>query len=515
LVKKPESFDNIADVFKLSLNEMENRFNNLEASVSKLSEKLETVNPEELAELQQRLEDVEDLIMVEQAGILELQKMLVGIDEKFKGIPPAGLVEELQDRLRKMNEKVKDLSESVEKVPQSMGDRLNKLEGDVDSLSQMPAGSAVEVEDIENRVAGMKVKFSSLKDYTEEALRSVNRKIDKLSETVSSPSTDYDYLATRLDTLKDGINILSDKKIEMEVKIAEIDEKVDILNNKVKEGLKEEFTDEIKNNRRDLVLTAARLDSVERIIKNLNDNLREVEKSAKKFEGFEKLSMLNKNVDEKMESFKMVEQEVKRLSNHVETMYETLDRRLSKVKGAESKIGDLKKDLESVKDVVDKTRVDVMSMVRKDDLDKKLDEAVSTAKSAEELSDEVKEKFDNRIQSLEDVQTKIFKQLDNLRKSISGMPKEKVKTIKVESPRGMGKVDDIYMALSDSEKRIRDIETRIVNMERNLANFQEPSAVVEAQTNELIDRFVFLESRLAAIEASMRSTANKQPIILE
>ncbi len=509
LAKKPESFDNIADIFKLSLNQMEERFTGLEATISSLQEKLEKAEPEDLAPLEQRIEDIEDLIMVEQAGVIELQKMLAGVDQKFNELASGAPTQELQDRIRTLDSRVKSLSETVSKTLPEIQRNLNRTENDVRYLSQMPPQAEIESDNIENRLVEMKVHFSSVKDYTEEAIKNMNRKISQLSEIVNRPRADFDFINSKFSSLKSGIDMLSDKKIEIDMKVAKLDEKVNVLSDRLKEVLTDKFVDEIEDNKRSIVTTNARLESVERVIKNLNKNLAEVENSAKKFEGFEKLTMLNKNVDKKMQDFKIVEEEVKRLSNHVEMMYENLDRRLSKVKEAEERIDGLKKDLEGVKDVIDKTRVDIMSRVKKEDLDKRLQEIVGSIKANTQPFIESARKIGNRIQSLEDVQTKTFKQMGELQKETSAIatrPREK--PARVEIPKGIENIDDIYMSLSD-------IESRTADMERKIANIEEPSGLIEAQTMELIDRFVFLESRLAAIEASMRRTASNQPIILE
>jgi chromosome segregation ATPase len=418
LAKKPESFDNIADVFKLSLSEMEKRFADLEKSVSGLKERLDKIKPDKASPISQRVDDLEDLIMVEQAGIIELKKMLSNVDQKFEGLSSDASVEKIENKIEEIEKRLSDLS----------------------------------------------------------------------AET------------SKFDSLKSGIDILSDKKAEMDMKIADLEEKIGSVRAELQSSSSQKYIEEVKNNKHSIAETNARLESIEEMIKDMNDGLTETEKSINKFKEFDKLTELSKDVEAKLQELRLMENETRRLSNNMET-----------IQKKEKEIPNLKKDLEKIKDEIESIRTDMLSFVKKDGMG-----AITTGA----LADSVK-KLDNRLSSLEEAQAETVKRLetvsggkelldsvDELGKRVDSLEKKTVPIATEKEKPVKTMLDDIYKSLSDAESRLAD-------MEKKIAHIEEPSALFEAQTAELIDRFVFLESRLAALEASIRSTANKQPVILE
>ncbi|MHA1743339.1 MAG: hypothetical protein ACTSV6_03695, partial [Candidatus Heimdallarchaeota archaeon] len=62
-----KSLGKVEDKFKLSLLQIEKRFVDLEVALGELNEKIKKVDVKAISEMKQRMEDIEDLIMVEQA----------------------------------------------------------------------------------------------------------------------------------------------------------------------------------------------------------------------------------------------------------------------------------------------------------------------------------------------------------------------------------------------------------------------------------------------------------------
>lgn len=557
--KKPEVFENVADMLKLSLTQTEKRLTDLETTVSEISEKFKDIRPDSMPELQQRIDDIEDLIMVEQAGLMELKTVMTEVDNKFGEVSTAGQSEEFQEnvfqRMKVLEDRVVAASDAVEKLSGGLQGRLGRLESDVKYLSEMPKAEAGP--DAGRALEEVKANLSAVKDYTEGAIENLRRDVARFSE--SKADFDTSVITSNIDSLKSGIDILSGKKIEMDMKIAEIDEKIEIMNNKVKEAISQKFVDEVKDNRRSITMTNARLDAVEKVIIELNGSLRDVERTAKKFEGFERLSMLNKEVEEKFGKFKLMEDEVKNLSNHIELMYQTFDNKLNKMSSAEKETERLAKDLGAVKNEIDRTRVDMMAMLKKDDVKKQfeetgrrfdemgrqLEEALVKSKGREERLNMVEEelarieptfnkvagfekelsnlkvpsfnagplgdsinKLGNRLKMLEDVQVDAFNQIEALGKRAPAPAVEKP----TAAPND---IRELISRIEGLSKSVSKLQGRIDSMDSRFANAAEPSAVFDAQMSDFLDKFVFLESRLAAIEAGMRKTINTQPIVLE
>ncbi|GEM_PF-5387266 len=89
--------------FKLSLIQIEKRFVDLEATVGELLQKVKDLDAESMKELRERIDSLENLIMVEQAGIIELKKALESYSSE-REIPY-----DIRERLAKIEEKLASL----------------------------------------------------------------------------------------------------------------------------------------------------------------------------------------------------------------------------------------------------------------------------------------------------------------------------------------------------------------------------------------------------------------------
>jgi chromosome segregation ATPase len=90
----------------------------------------------------------------------------------------------------------------------------------------------------------------------------------------------------------------------------------------------------------------------------------------------------------------------------------------------------------------------------------------------------------------------------------------------VKAPADMGKfsanINAINARIVDLSKHLSGLEERITPMERNVKEVQQPN--LDSQIEELVNKIVFLETRLGAMENVMSKNQNIekiQPIILE
>ena len=103
---EPEDFSKIEDKFKLSLNQIQKRIVDLEVAISELSSKTtDTKMPNDLA---QRVEDLEDMSMVESMGINELKKMM----EQPQGTG------QTNDGLSGLEQRIANLENQINSMPQ-------------------------------------------------------------------------------------------------------------------------------------------------------------------------------------------------------------------------------------------------------------------------------------------------------------------------------------------------------------------------------------------------------------
>ena len=80
-----------------------------------------------------------------------------------------------------------------------------------------------------------------------------------------------------------------------------------------------------------------------------------------------------------------------------------------------------------------------------------------------------------------------------------------------EIRRLFSKMEMIY---NDIDKRMKKIEERLAANEKLVAELQTPSNT-NMSFKELLDRLVFLESRLSSIEISLEESTKIRPVVLE
>jgi chromosome segregation ATPase len=543
LEKRPESFENMADVFKMSLGQMEKRFVELEEAISALSDKLKEIKPEALTSVQQRVDDIEDLAMLEQVGVIEIKKMLESVDQKFQEISDNPSREEVERKIKEIEDKV--VAASATKVAPEIRQKLDKLEEEVKHLSELPEPQ-VDLADVRKIVDELKTSISATKEYSESAIKNLNARIDNLPLSPQS-SSDFDFLKSKIESLQSAIDMFSDKNVENDMRVSDLRERLELVNESVKESASQKVIDEVKDTRRNVTLTSVRLDTAEKVIKSLTDNLVEVERTAKKFEGFEKLSNLNRDVEEKLEKFRLMEGEIQRLTNHVEMIYSSIEGKLNKLETTGEEIENINKDIGDMKIEADKLKVDMMDFVKSEELEKRISERMGALEVSSGSILSSVSKFDNRLGSLEESQAEDFRRLETISKGLNHLASvsvikgelekrfdEKMKGSGPDAQKVFKSINDIKSRLGHLENSVKSIsgakdtrtvedinmilsnlDERLASLETNVVQLTDPAALIETQVSEFVNRFIFLESRLAAIETSMQKMTNVQPIILE
>lgn len=477
--KTPEELDRAENKFKLTLLQMEKRFVDLEMSISELKDKLKDINAESVTDLQQKINETEDLMFVEQAGITELKKVMEQIASK-PGLPPEfeEKIKNLENLPIKFEEKINLLEKSVsdlvgrdelherlgkiekdiavlagKAVPTSVEmetihERLGKIEKDISTGKGAP--TPVELEAIHNSMGELQTNLVSLRNRTEGILRELYEKMKVLESRspVLRPGFDFDLLSSKIAALRVNLDDISKRLSENSLKISEFDTRFEIVNNKIRESASEQFLDELKNNRKDLINTNVRVDSLERVARELMTSVQSTETSMKNFESIENITSLSKNVEEKLERFKFIEDEMRRLSSRIEMIYQNIDNELEKIRITEKKTTQISESVSELAGEVDRNRVDVLSGVRRDELDK------------------LKSSFEERIAFLE----------GNYKK---------------------------------------DVDSVLSLLRAQVSELKSPANIFDAQISELVNRLVSLESRLAAIERIIQEPSKVQPVVIE
>lgn len=492
MVEEKDEFSRLENKFKLSLLQVEKRFVDLETTVSELVEKLKEVDLSSLEDIKQRVEDLEDLIMVEQAGIIELKKLL----EEKKPVSP-----ELEEEIKKLQASISDIVSKSELQTQ-----LANIRNELLSISAKPAPSSIEMELLHDKLSKVEGELVLLKSQAERVSRELYEKVKELATKVTEikPTIDFDLFQSKIESLRISVDDMLKKKIEWELKLAEIEKKFDILENRIRESLSEKILDEIKLNEQNIIATNVRIDFIERVYKDLIKNVQGIENSLKKFESLERFSLLSKEIEEKIDRFKFIEDETRRLSSRVETIYANIDERLEKVSQLDKKFSQISESLSRLAQDVDKVRIALMSSASKEDVNKRISEfekkflpeikIVEVKRFGEDLikrMEEAKREMDRRIKELENVAKAPTQDLE--------------KRIDILN----SKIKDVQNALL---VRIDEVKGLV---EKRIATLTVPSPLATEQITELFEKLVFLETRLSAIEKVMLEVPRSVPIIIE
>jgi len=508
LAGKPENFDKMSDRFKLTLLQMEKRFVDLETAISETREKLKDVNIDLLTSLQQRVDDIEDLIMVEQAGILEIKKMMEAEQQKRKDTADVAAVARVEDRLDKIDQAVKSLS--AEQPGLEVEERLKKLQGDVASLS---VRAVPDLGEIHEKIAEKEQQLNSLKGAIDDQMVTFERRVrDIMTKSPEKMGIDFDFVSSKIDSLKTGLDIMTDRKVETDLKIAGLEEKIALLDNKIRESLSQKFLDEIKINKRDIMTTNVRVESVEKVLREITGETHELGKTVKKFENFERLTLLNKEVEEKLQRFKFIEDETSRLSSRMELMYNDLDKRLETVRSIEKGFGKVSDAVSNLMKEVDRNKFETSQRLKKEDVQ-------NMVKGLEQQNREIEKmfgEFENRMRMITKSQVGQLKSdMERMKAVVGGL--DKMKDVKpADVGRWLGEANALNTRVEELSHRLGNLEGRIASMQSSVSEARQPN--LDMQLGEMVNKLVFLETRLGAMENVMSRTQSEtkvQPIILE
>lgn len=521
--------------FKLSMLSMEKRFVDLEFAISEVAARVKDVDPEGMKSLGSRIGALEDMINVEQAGVLELKRIMQGVDDDFKSIASEKDVEETHEAVKraeslaraaaemadlpaKLDEntrkRFKELEDGIAELKRSTIETISPLEVEeirrsLDNMREHSASLAVSVDDlksnmdrrIQDSVKSMRItaadstfvnnKIESLRKTVEALSASVDKRIqDGVTGSQAAAGADYAFVNAKIETLKKAVDAMAAKRIENELKAAQIEQRLaEIISGESSEGpISEKMLEEVRGMRRELEGARIRMDAIERVVKKTAKTAQDASTAARRFEGFERLSRLQEDIDDKLRQFKSMQDELGRLSNGIESMYEDFDRRLSDLRNA-------KRDVEDVNKLLADTRKDVDGVKA----------GLKRAVSKEELSDvtEALEGMDSMAGKVEQLESQV-RRLDTAYSHIETQP-----AVSTEMLSLVKEMDD---RLGEAEAQLADVRRTGVPS----AAAAEPGGPdVESRLTEIVDRLVYLESRLTALESIFQTSSKTQAMIIE
>jgi len=504
---------NLEDKFKLTLLQIEKRFVDLEMGLGELKDKMKDVSPEQLASINQRMEDIEDLTMVENAAVIELKKMLEDISQKFNSLTTSvSEINKLGQRLDSLEKEIHEVSSKPADL--EIQEKIKSLESEFSELISKKPQSFPEIEELHKKTSEISQRLTNLKMEYEDVVKNIEARLKSVMSSVSGvPIADLDFIDSRLQSLKTAIDMLSDKKVETDLKIAGLEEKIVLLNEKIKEALSQKFVDEIKSNKRDIMASTVRIESAERVIKEINVEIQELQKRVGRFEGFEKLTLLNKEVEEKLERFKFIEDQTSRLSTRVEAIYDDMNKNFAGFKNMEKRIEGIIQNMNNIDKDLEKLKIDMKLSGNA----AALNEIVRTLNDLQDKVSRLNKEVPAIFVEKSEIKNVVYGMRDRVN-SLDNRMREINQIMGNVKPEDVQKVMQTFSKIEDLVKRVEIIERKVEEVKETTPDITEaipPASYLDEEISELLGKLVYLESRIAAIEKTVSERPSMQPIILE
>ncbi|OGW52412.1 MAG: hypothetical protein A2Y81_03420 [Nitrospirae bacterium RBG_13_43_8] len=459
---------------------IEKRVIEMELSIGEIKDSIQKIDVSAVPKLKQEVDDTKDLIMVEQAAIIELKKIL---EQREKPQIP----EELEQKISSIESSIQNaISKS------DFDAKIETIEKEVKEHT-IPA----EIENIYNKITQLESSLTALKTDRENISKEVEDRLKELSPRdvgEKQPPIDYDMLVAKIGAGKENLEKLSRGKLDLELKIAEMGKKLEILERDIEGSPEKKFMHELKRNRKELVAANSRIDSVERVARELMSDSRKFEKEIGKFESLEKISLLGRTVEDKLEKTQFIEDEVKRLTSRIQSIYDEIDNRLDKLRGLENKYSD---DIPTIVKAVEANRRQV------DEMEKRIQHI--TKQHAEEIRKDIYPMIQQGLRP-------INKRADFIEKKLKETRTSEIGKILTDVTMRTAVIEERIQSLGRSdESKLAEFRTAV---REKLGDIRAPP-VMDHHFKELVNRMIFLESRLMGIEKMMQERSRALPIIIE
>ncbi|MDT7859154.1 MAG: hypothetical protein RQ930_03920 [Candidatus Aenigmarchaeota archaeon] len=469
---------------KLKFLELEKKFVELEMNVSKINESLKKLEATKLNEVLERFEEIEDLVMIENAAVVELKELLEAsttdeikkdieavkkdFEERINNINStlSSSLNEIRENLAKISsdtEKIKELERRIEKVESSLA-FIPKIIEEGDLIEGL--GRIVKIHD--ETIESIKREIEEIKGLKEKIEEELNKRIPsslledfvKLGNELSLLKVNVSSLSKQLDEIyrdvkllkpemiREAISKMTELKVETEERVKEVNDLIASISSQ-KEDIKK------------IGLIEAKINDVS---KQINSFLAEIE--------FLKSSISNFSTKKELEKLK---EEISSIISSLDSMKNRLVRKDDWEK-FEREIASLKEDLSNMKSEVNKSNLEI-DIIRNSlrTISTKIEERkdVLTQKDIENISRKfvnvedfsallidfkrLQQEFDKSKHDLmnsvnrEEVQS-ILKEVSALKEEIEGIKKEIIQPTLIQQI--VNKITLLEAKIGEMEKRL-------------------------------------------------------------
>ena len=478
---------------KLKLLDLEKKFVELEMSVSKINESLKTLEAKKVNEIVERFEEIEDLVLIENAAVSELKELLERSDTS-----------KVSEEFQKFKEEIES---KINSINSSLLTTIDEIKKRVEGFS----ANADEVRTLNERISKVEESLKFIPEFLEKG-----EIINNLGKIVKS----HDELIEKINKELEEV-----KKIK-----AKVDEE---LKKRIPESLLEDF---VKMNNEMSVLKLN--------ISSLSKQLEEIYRDVKLLKPDLIKEVLSKSVEIKMaieDRFKEINELVASISSSKEE--------IRKISILEAKINELSKLLNSSVAEIENLKASLALFSSKQDLEK-LSELIESMKneikklksssvnledynqlksSYTSLSEEASKTKENLNKLSLDLEL-IRSSLEAISKNVSDL-QTKIRSFEEISPKNFVRIEDFSAMVFDIKKNSQEIE-KIKQDLLNLANRNEilgikkeiedlkkeflsvkNSLIPLAPFQQVVNKIAYLEAKINEIEKRLETKV--KPIILE
>ncbi len=478
----------------------------LELTATELKEALSKFDTAVLDELKQRVEDIEDLTMVENAAVIELKKMLEGTKPEQ---PQETTSPQLEERLNSLEQKVSGITvPNVEEIKSSITSSLptaptvdiTKLEG---ALVELRSGFDILQTDLNNKISGFEERVSQMKN-TLTFLPDLNTLKVDLKNEVLSALPDYELVRS------DMQSIVETFRSELETEKGKIEATLEMVKNQIETPLPERAVEELEKIRNDWLVNIGKIEAVEKFVENFSNEMNQLKPIIKKLETFEKLMDLQTEITEKLNAFKEYRDHIEDAMVKNEEVEKRIQREVSKMKNTEKMFSQIDKSLSVLSKEMERNKRETDEVV--EPLEDRIESMVKNVRDFQDVTMSLDKKLESIEKTLTMSQDDMSVLQGNLmsmenRLSESGLSDVKNVVLSLE-----GKIDAIKSLIPEDTtnelvKKINELDSKMESIRA--------SSVFDEQMSEIVSRLVFLESRLVAMEGMIQDIPRYSPIVVE
>lgn len=399
---------------KIKFLELEKRFVELEMVVSQLKDQLKGFEQKKIEEFLNRLDELEDQVLIETAALDELRNLLEASDTSELHKKIEGLRNELENKFNEVFNKLSSVSEEVKshlneikeikkkveeeiskKIPESFINDFVRLDNEVRFLTAKLLSVSKDIEQISSEIR--LVKPEVVKEFLSKVMEIKNEiegKFQELNTLISSMTASREKIE-EIPIIKNNISELNRRIGEMAANVESVSAQMNMYPSKKElEDLKS-IVNSINQEINDLKLKIGTMEKIEKTVSNLenstlklderiNSVIEEINSLKLKIENKKELEKIEKMIAEVNSLWQKIskqDEDISKVKDSLKSVKDEIEKKFVRVDEFSNFVIDLKK----ISMEVEKLKKDELSFLTKDEMKSVKDEIFELKKIAQEL----------------------------------------------------------------------------------------------------------------------------------